>query len=338
MKSKGGDTLLQESAIAALKQELFPLALTVTPNLDEASLLCGFTIDSLDKMKDAARQIIAMGPRTVVIKGGHLQGDCVDLLYDGSTFAEFSSPRIATANTHGTGCTFASALAAEIVNGFPLKEAVGRAKQFVQAAITCSVSIGKGYGPTNPFASIARQAGLWECSAALSDAVKKLQQANIGPLIPEVQSNFGYALMGAATPDDVLAFPGRIVRLNDSIATVSNPLPGASQHIAKIILTMLKYNQRFRSAMNIRYSPHTIERCKTLGFSTASFDRTREPRTVKDAEGSTLEWGTDQVLAGLNNIPDIIFDTGDVGKEPMIRVLGTTPMDVAEKIIKIATT
>jgi hydroxymethylpyrimidine/phosphomethylpyrimidine kinase len=127
------------------------------------------------------------------------------------------------------------------------------------------------------------------------------------------------------------------VRLNASIATVARPLPGASQHIAKIILTMLKYNQSYRSAMNIRYSPQTIERCKALGLSAAAFDRTQEPRTVKEAEGSTLEWGTDQVLAGLNSVPDIIFDTGDVGKEAMIRVLGTTPMDVADKIIKIAT-
>jgi hydroxymethylpyrimidine/phosphomethylpyrimidine kinase len=337
MKSKGGDTLLQESAIAALKEQLFPLALAVTPNLDEASLLCGIEIDSLDKMKDAARQIRAMGPQTVVIKGGHLQGDCVDLFYDGSTFTEFSSPRIMTANTHGTGCTFASALAAEIANGYSMREAVGRAKQFVQSAISCSVSLGKGHGPTNPFAPIARQSGLWECSAALAGAVQKLQQAHIGHLIPEVQSNLGYALEGAVSPDDVLAFPGRIVRLNASIATVSSPLPGASQHIAKIILTMLKYNKSFRAAMNIRYSLPTIERCKTLGFSTAAFDRTQEPCTVKEAEGSTLEWGTDQVLARLSYVPDIIFDTGDVGKEPMIRVLGTTPMDVAEKIIKIAT-
>ncbi len=336
MRSKGGDALLQDAAITALKKELLPLALMVTPNLDEASLLCGFDITSLEQMKDAARKIKDLGPQTVVIKGGHLPGDCIDLLYDGASFMEFSSPRIMSPNTHGTGCTFASALAAEIARGCSPAEAVQRAKQFVHTAIAHSIPLGKGHGPTNPFAPIARRAGLWECSTALMDALKQLQQAQIGHLIPEVQSNFGYALEGAATLEDVLAFPGRIIRLNASIVAISSPLPGASQHIAKIILTVLKYNQRFRSAMNIKYSPQTIERCRAAGFSVASFDRTREPATVKNAEGSTLEWGTNQVLARRADVPDIIFDTGDVGKEAMIRVLGTTPGDVAEKIITIA--
>jgi hydroxymethylpyrimidine/phosphomethylpyrimidine kinase len=337
MKSKAGDTLLQDSAIAALKKQLFPLALIVTPNLDEASLLCGFDLRTLERMKDAARKIKDMGPQTVVVKGGHLQGDCVDVFYDGSAFAEFPSPRIMSTNTHGTGCTFASALAAEIARGYSPAEAVQRAQQFVHAAITHAVSLGKGHGPTNPYAPIARRAGLWECSVALMDAVKQLQQAHIGHLIPEVQSNFGYALEGAVTPEDVLAFPGRIIRLDNSIVAISSPQPGASQHIAKIILTVLKYNQRFRSAMNIKYSRHTIERCKTAGFAIASFDRTQEPAAVKSAEGSTLEWGTNAVLSQCAAVPDIIFDTGDVGKEAMIRVLGTTPADVAHKIITIAT-
>ena len=128
MKAKGGATLLQEPAIEAVITDLFPLALVVTPNLDEASLLCGFSIDSIETMKAAAKKIKAMGPHHVVVKGGHLAGDCIDLFYDGSTFTEFASPRIATTNTHGTGCTFASAVATEIAQGFSPLEAVQRAK------------------------------------------------------------------------------------------------------------------------------------------------------------------------------------------------------------------
>jgi hydroxymethylpyrimidine/phosphomethylpyrimidine kinase len=337
MKAKGGAPLLQQSAIEAVITELFPLAHVVTPNLDEASLLCGFSVDSIDTMKAAAQKIQAMGPQTVVIKGGHLAGDCIDLFYDGESFSEFAAPRIETANTHGTGCTFASALAAKIALGFPLPAAVKLAKEFVQEAISHSLPLGKGHGPTDPFAAIARSAGLWENTAALQDAFHKLRDARIGHLIPEVQSNLGYALEGAATPEDVVAFPGRIVRLRDSIAAVSCPQPGASRHIAKIILTMVRYDRRYRSAMNIRYSTDIIERCRTRGLRVAEFDRRDEPQGVKELEGATLEWGTNMVLSQSKTIPDIIFDTGDADREPMVRVLGTAPLDVADKIILIAT-
>lgn len=337
MKAKGGAALLQQRAIEAVITELFPLALIVTPNLDEASLLCGFGIDSIDTMRAAAQKIKAMGPQAVVIKGGHLAGDCIDLFYDGESFTEFAAPRIDTINTHGTGCTFASALAAKIALGFPLPAAVKLAKEFIQGAISHSFSLGKGHGPTDPFAPIARSAGLWKSAAALQDAFLKLQAARIGHLIPEVQSNLGYAIEGAATPEDVVAFPGRIVRLHDSIAAVSGPQPGASRHIAKIILTMQRYDRRYRSAMNIRCSADIIERCRARGLHVAEFDRRDEPQGVKELEGSTLEWGTDLALSRSGTIPDIIFDTGDAGKEPMVRVLGTAPLDVADKIILIAT-
>lgn len=336
MKAKGGATLLQQPAIEAVITELFPLARVVTPNLDEASLLCGFSVDSIDTMKAAAQKIQAMGPQTVVIKGGHLAADCIDLFYDGSTFTEFAAPRIETANTHGTGCTFASALAAKIALGFAPLEAVKLAKDFIQEAIRHSLPLGKGHGPTDPFAAIARSAGLWESAAALQDAFHKLRDARIGHLIPEVQSNLGYALEGAVTPEDVVAFPGRIVRLHDSITAVSGPQPGASRHIAKIILTLLRYDRNYRSAMNIRYSAEVVECCRMRSLRVAEFDRREEPRGVKELEGSTLEWGTDLVLSRANTIPDIIFDTGDAGKEPMVRVLGTAPLDVVEKIIKLA--
>jgi hydroxymethylpyrimidine/phosphomethylpyrimidine kinase len=336
MKSKGGDTLLQDAAIETMIRELFPRALVVTPNLDEASLLCGHPVDSLATMKTAAQRIKQMGSHSVVITGGHLAGDCIDLFYDGTAYTEFSSPRISTRNTHGTGCTFASALATEIAKGSSLAEAVKSAKDFIHTAISHSLSLGKGHGPTNPFAAVRRAAGLWECAAALKEALSTLQQSRIGHLIPEVQSNLGFALEDAAMPNDVVAFPGRLIRLTDSIVSVEDPAPGASQHIAKIILTVLKYDRRFRSAMNLRYSPAVIEQCRACGFSMASFDRGQEPPAVKQAEGSTLEWGTDLVLSTASHIPDIIFDTGDVGKEAMIRLLGTSPHDVAEKAIRIA--
>jgi hydroxymethylpyrimidine/phosphomethylpyrimidine kinase len=336
MKSKGGNTLLEVDAIEALKKRLFPLALMITPNLAEASELTGSPVDSITKMKEAAKKLIDMGPQNVLIKGGHLPGDCLDILYDGQTFLELSKPRIETSNTHGTGCTYAAAIATEIAKGFSPGEAANKAKDFIHTAIKFSVPLGKGHGPTNPYAHTSRNAQIWECIVTLKHAFAGLKRENIGHLIPEVQSNLGYAISSAVALEDIVAFPGRIVRFQDAIASVGDPLPGCSKHIAKIILTVLQYDRRYRSAMNIRYSPSLIEHCRDCGFRIGEFDRQKEPSTIKEFEGSTLEWGTNQVLSHMQNVPDVIFDKGDMGKEPIIRVLGMNPLEVAEKILQLA--
>ena len=109
----------------ALRTLLVPLALVVTPNLPEASVLVGYRVATLEQARRAARDIVGMGSRSVVVKGGHLQGDAVDVFYDGNKFREFSSPRVETTSTHGTGCTFASAIAAGLAKGMGVEEAVG---------------------------------------------------------------------------------------------------------------------------------------------------------------------------------------------------------------------
>ncbi len=126
------------------------------------------------------------------------------------------------------------------------------------------------------------------------------------------------------------------MRLGEKIVSVSSPALGASRHIATIILTTMRHDSDFRSAMNIRFSDRLIQQCKTLGWRVCSFDRGDEPETVKQHEGSSLEWGTERVLSKETRIPDIIFDRGEVGKEPMIRVLGRNPDEVVDKVLKLA--
>jgi hydroxymethylpyrimidine kinase / phosphomethylpyrimidine kinase / thiamine-phosphate diphosphorylase len=337
MKSKADNILLEESAVETLKTELIPAAFIITPNLDEASVLCKITVNSIETMKEAAQIIYEMGPKNVLIKGGHLKGPCVDLFFDGNEFSELSSPRINTANTHGTGCTLSAAIATELAKGASALDAVRKAKDFITTAIRFSLPIGHGHGPTNPFANISRDAEMFQCSEQLKKAFTKLQNNYIGHLIPEVQSNFGYAITSASSTDDILGFPGRIIRLRKTVATVSPPEAGASKHIAKIILTAMKFNKTYRSAMNIVYNPAIIERCKALGLMVFDFDRNNEPPETKTLEGSTLEWGTENVISNAGGtVPDIIFDRGGTGKEPMVRILGTDPDDIADKVLNIA--
>ncbi len=159
MVAKSGDHLLRRDASETLIRELFPLALVVTPNLHEASALAGFEVTDMEGMKKAARQIKGYGPGFVVVKGGHLAGTPLDLLFDGSSFLEFSNERFSTPHTHGTGCTFASAIAAGLAKGLSVTDAVAQAKEFITGAIREGLALGNGQGPVHHFHELYRLAG-----------------------------------------------------------------------------------------------------------------------------------------------------------------------------------
>lgn len=153
MVSKSGNSLLDPQAVAVLREKLLPLSAVVTPNLDEAGALAGRAVSGLEEMKEAARVIHGFSAHSVVVKGGHLEGEAVDVLFDGREFVEFPAARVATRNSHGTGCIFASALAAGLAKRKTLRESVAMAKEFVTAAILGGLLLGRGHGPANPMHS-----------------------------------------------------------------------------------------------------------------------------------------------------------------------------------------
>ena len=150
MVAKGGAKLLRDEAVDALRSRLLPLAAVVTPNLPEAEVLLGRRIETLDERKQAARDMVGLGARAVVVKGGHASGDAIDVYFDGSGFVELSAPRVETANTHGSGCVFSAAIAAALAREVRPDEAVRQAKAFITRAIVASLEIGGGHGPVNP--------------------------------------------------------------------------------------------------------------------------------------------------------------------------------------------
>jgi len=157
MVAKSGAPLLRPEARQALIERLIPLACVITPNLHEARVLAGMDIATLADMKEAARAIHGLGARYVVVKGGHLPGlsESIDVLYDGREFREYAAPRVETKNTHGTGCTFASAIAAGLAKGLPVPKAVEEAKRYLSAILQASANLrlGQGHGPLNHFAA-----------------------------------------------------------------------------------------------------------------------------------------------------------------------------------------
>lgn len=145
-------TLLPPEGVSVMKAWLFPLASVVTPNAAEAGVLAGISVNSLETAREAAKRILDLGPLAVVVKGGHLAGsEAIDLLYDGRTFTEFSAPRSPGGPVHGTGCTFASAIAAGLALGDDLPGAVQRAKQYISGAIAHASPMGRGSRLLNHF-------------------------------------------------------------------------------------------------------------------------------------------------------------------------------------------
>lgn len=151
--SMHGDPLLHEDAMAALRTELFPRATLVTPNLDEVRLLTGITVRSHADSREAAKALHAMGPQWTLVKGGHLHDDpqCVDFLYDGSTFVELPADRVDTIHTHGGGDTMASSITSALARGASVPEAVRFGKWFVTNAVQHSYPLGAGVGPVSSF-------------------------------------------------------------------------------------------------------------------------------------------------------------------------------------------
>jgi hydroxymethylpyrimidine/phosphomethylpyrimidine kinase len=155
MISKHGLPLLPEAGMRAVREQLLPHAALVTPNLPEAEALIGGTIRNLDDVRRAACLIRSMGARAVLIKGGHLESDATDVLFDGTEYREFPAPRIATRHTHGTGCTYSAAITAGLAAGAALGDAVARAKRFIHEAIRTNPGLGHGCGPVNHHAEVS---------------------------------------------------------------------------------------------------------------------------------------------------------------------------------------
>ncbi len=170
----------------------------------------------------------------------------------------------------------------------------------------------------------------------LENATKELEKIkNASLLCPEVQINFVYAKENAKNIKDVAGFPGRIVRVWDTLKSFTKPAYGASKHVAKALLVAMQYNAEIRSCMNIKYDKGVEEACKKAGFKIASFDRRNEPEEIKKVEGKSTEWGVSSAIEGLGYVPDVIFDYGDFGKEPITFIFGKNPKDVLRKFEKI---
>jgi hydroxymethylpyrimidine/phosphomethylpyrimidine kinase len=199
MVAKSGDALLQPEAVAALRTLLLPLALVVTPNRPEAEVLTGRPVSTLEEARDAARALVEMGARNAVVKGGHADGPAIDVLFDGQELREYSAPRIDSRHTHGTGCTFASAIAAELAKGAGVPDAVARAKAYLTAALEQAPGLGHGHGPVHHFYAIwkdeprsASETSIWARATGQATAGASEEKAAAGSASPSRAEQLKY--------------------------------------------------------------------------------------------------------------------------------------------------
>lgn len=165
----------------------------------------------------------------------------------------------------------------------------------------------------------------------LQEAVKILEGSkNLARLIPEVRSNLVMAKKNAQRIEDVAGIPGRITTVNGKVRIFLPPQYGASSHMARLVLSVMKYYPKQRSALNLRYNPKLVYICEKLGLKVSFYNRMEEPEEIKEAEGSTITWGVEQAIKRIKTKPDVIYHQGGWGKEPMLVLIGENAVEVAE--------
>ncbi len=322
MRSSTGFEIVDEEMLAAYKSSLIPNSAVVTPNASEASALAGMEVVDIETAKKACLAIHDLGPKAVVVKGGHFTSDKgTDILYDGEGFHEFASAEF-QGDPRGTGCTFSSLIAGYLALGFRTVEVVKRAKSDMGRVLASSSCRSPGFSPhTSP-----EKMDVW---LAVHKAASELVAILIPGMIAEVGNNIAFALENPVSLNDVCSLDSRFVVRGPRVVTMGAPLFGRDSHVGRVLLAAMKHDPATRCVINLRYSEKTLALAGNAGLKIASFDRTNEP-----ASASSMEWGTDEALRE-HGQADLIFDLGSVGKEPVIRLLARDPTDALEKLRKI---
>lgn len=339
--AQSGARLLEESAVSEMVRHLFPKADLLTPNIPEAELFTGLKLRNAQDICEAAARLLAMGPKAVLIKGGHMDSPASTDWYatPGQKPLPLMQTRVDTKNLHGTGCTLSAAIAAHLGLGHDMLTSVRLAQAYLHAALRASYSVGAGGGSPNhavPLLKEQARLGLLDELAGTGRALAQLPR--FAKLIPEVRSNLVLALPFAGNAQDIAAFSGRITCTHrGEVILAGGPEFGASSHMARVLLAARKFNSKLSCALNIVCNDQTLSALKRTGLTLAGFDRADEPADGLGREGGTMDWGTQAALEASNtprNV-DAVIDMGGMGKEPMIRILAVDPTELLLKIRRI---
>jgi hydroxymethylpyrimidine/phosphomethylpyrimidine kinase len=331
----GGELGDQAGLVDAYKSKLIPLAYILTPNIPEAEALLDRSVDTAsdDDLIETLHGLHRLGAQNVLLKGAHSpdtsKGKVTDWLLDKSGNLNRFDSQYIKGQIHGTGCMLSALITAHLALGFTEPyQAVAGSKNILHECIEHTMQ--KGEGALRYFNTPT--CGSWQMFQArvmnmLKEARSDFLKILTPELVPEVGINFGFALPAARTAEEICAFETRVIKTSSGVQSADGVAFGASNHIAKIILSAMSFDLRYRSALNLRYREDILEAAQKLGLTVGTFDRANEPEGV-----STMEWGSKFAIEQLGYVPDLIFDKGGPGKEPMIRIIARTPETAVGKV------
>jgi hydroxymethylpyrimidine/phosphomethylpyrimidine kinase len=343
MAAKNGVRLTSDETLRVLKAEVFPKTTVLTPNLKEAALLAGSRSLAQSEMEACAQSLSEQFGLAVVIKGGHLLGPARDVFVGDGEMSVYERPRLPL-EIHGTGCTLSALLCVFLARGYRPKEA------FLAAEAEMDELLDELYQPeaapsapteTSGYQYLSmslRQAWMAERQRVLvrlERAGERLCQLNPVELVPAVQMNLAYALPWAEEPQEVAAFPGRIGVYAGRLWFKGGPAFGASSHVARLVLTCMQRYPEIRSCVVLRCTEDLVEAASAAGLRTQAVERATEPPEDKAVEGRSLDYLMGRALDRAAEVPDAIYDWGEVGKEPIFRLLGRDPGEVLAKLGKL---
>lgn len=317
MIAQSGHRLLPEDAVATLRDKLLPLAMIATPNLPEAEILLGREIHSVAEMITAAREIRRLGPRHVLIKGGHLPGsEMVDVFFDGRDVHTLSVNKLDTINTHGTGCTYAAAITAYLAKGLTPLDAFSKAKKFITSAIGHGICVGSGYGPTNPMGALIKELELGRASRALAEALSLLKKTKpTANLIATGRTNLFYCPEGTQSLAGIVSYPAPLLICHRQISAVGEPTFDNGLFPAEYLLTAHKKDYRIRAMINLRYTPEIASAAGALGYQTVTLNT---PFSV------------------LATVPEVLILKDTPDQEPQVILFAKTVAEAARKTTALA--
>ncbi|MDJ1432236.1 bifunctional hydroxymethylpyrimidine kinase/phosphomethylpyrimidine kinase [Halostagnicola sp. A-GB9-2] len=331
MVATSGDRLLEPEAERAY-EDLIGEAAIVTPNADEAEVLTGITVEDEDSAIEAGEALLEFGTDAALVKGGHVPGETIsDVLVTEDGVRTFEHTRVDTDATHGSGCTLAAAVAARLAKGDSLEDAVSGATDFLTRAVRYHYDVGQGAGAVNHGVEQRNRAAMESTTEQVRNAVGRIVEADISPLVPEVGTNVVGATPYADAVEETAAVEGRITRTLGGISPNGAVRFGASKNVARFLLDAREVCPSLRFACNLRFNEEVEQALEELGWVITELSR--------DTESETDEWVTptavETVFDGDGDHPTAIIDRGSVGKEAMTYLVAVEAETVADRVLEL---
>jgi hydroxymethylpyrimidine kinase / phosphomethylpyrimidine kinase / thiamine-phosphate diphosphorylase len=322
-----GDKLCSKDLLDAMKKDLFPLATVVTPNRHEAEELASMTIDGPEAAKDACMVISELGPRSVLIKGGHFEGDhVIDVLFHEGSMIELTAPRSPN-KVHGGGCTLASYIAGDLARGMDIRPAVIDAKRRITDAIALSYQIGGGMNAVNPMASKQKDALREDRIESLRSSIIELESRLPASCVLEDGCEFVYSLPAPQNYSEICGIDGKIVVRSRRPLRVGDIRFDGVKDLARIMMVISRRDPRMMSALTLRSTERNLARLRENGLSVMEVER-KDGSKGKEPAGQSIC----KLMGQTDFVPDIVSDGDGMGMQPMMMVIGESPADVLLKI------